>query len=146
MLGLRDTELAMPQENLDLVRAITADWEQGDYSRTDWAHPEIEYVIADGPSPGTWTGLAGMARGWGDFLRAWEGEFRCVVEGYRELDGERVLVLQHFGGRGKTSGLEVTHMATKAATVFQIAGGKVTRLLVYFNREQTPDADLALSE
>jgi len=55
-------------------------------------------------------------------------------------------VLQHFGGRGKTSGLEVTHMATKAATVFQIAGGKVTRLLVYFNREQTPDADLALSE
>ena len=91
----------MSQENLDLVRRITAGWEHGDYSSADWEHPEIEYVIADGPSPGTWTGLVGMATGWRDFLRAWEHEFRCVVEGYRELEGERVLVLQHWGGRGK---------------------------------------------
>jgi ketosteroid isomerase-like protein len=136
----------MPPENLDLVRTITTEWEHGDYSRTDWAHPEIEFVIVDGPSPGSWTGLAGMAQGWGDFLRAWEHEFRCVVEGYRELDSERVLVLQHFGGRGRASGLEITQIATKGATLFQIGGGKVTRLVIYFDRERAPAADRALSE
>jgi hypothetical protein len=136
----------MSQENMDLVRSMTVEWERGDYSRTDWAHPEIEFVIADGPSPGAWTGLTGMAQGWGDFLRAWEHEFRCVVEGYRELDGECILVLQHFGGRGKASGLEITEMAMKGATVVQIDGGKVTRLAIYFDRERAPAADLGLSE
>jgi hypothetical protein len=41
-----------------------------------------------------------------DFLSAWEG-FRAVADEYRELDNERVLVLLHFRGRGKMSGLDV---------------------------------------
>jgi ketosteroid isomerase-like protein len=135
----------MSEENVELVRSITAAWERGDYNSVEWAHPEIEYLIADGPSPGSWTGVAGMTHGWVDFLRAWEHEFRCVVEEYRELDDERVLVLQHYGGRGKTSGVEVTQMAAKGATLFHIRDGKVTRLFVYFDRERALE-DLGLSE
>ncbi len=92
--------------NVELVRAIYAAWESGDFSHVEWAHPEIEFVIVDGPSPGSWTGLAGMAEGFRDWLSAWE-DLRVEADQYRELDDERVLVLVRNIGRGKTSGLEL---------------------------------------
>jgi hypothetical protein len=70
---------------LNLVLSIYADWERGDFGSVDWAHPEIEYVIADGPSPGRWTGLAGLAAG----ARSWIDE-RWVVElGFARLHNFR---------------------------------------------------------
>ena len=51
----------MASTNLELVGSIFAARERGDYSTAEWAHPEIEYEIADGPSPGTFTGLRGLA-------------------------------------------------------------------------------------
>jgi hypothetical protein len=84
----------MSQENVEIVRSILADWERGDYGSNDWAHPEIEFVVPDGPTPGTWRGLAGMGEGWREFLSAWE-DFRPVLEGCRGFDDGRVLVLQH---------------------------------------------------
>jgi ketosteroid isomerase-like protein len=129
--------------NLDLVRSIYADWEDGDFSSTEWAPPEIEYVRADGPTPGRWTGLQGMAEGVRDFLSAWEG-FRFEVEECRELDGARVLALMHFSARGKTSGVDVGDAWNKGASVFYIRDGKVTRMVFYFDRER-PFADLGLA-
>ena len=47
--------------NVALVRSVYAAWERGDYTSVAWADPEIEYVQADGPLPGTWRGLTGLA-------------------------------------------------------------------------------------
>jgi ketosteroid isomerase-like protein len=88
--------------NVDLVRSIYTAWERGDFSSAEWAHPEIEYEVVDGPRPGSWTGLVGMAEASRDVLSAWE-VYRAVADELRELDNERVLVLSHFRGRGKSS-------------------------------------------
>jgi ketosteroid isomerase-like protein len=126
----------MESANLELVRSIFAAWEQGDFTDTGWAHPEIEFVIADGPSPSSWRGLAGMAEGWRGFMSAWDQIHVEAVDEYRVLDDERILVLVHQGGRGKASGLEVGQMRSKGASLLHVRDGKVTRLVLYLDRER----------
>jgi ketosteroid isomerase-like protein len=128
-------------ENLDLVRSIYADWERGDFSSTEWADPEIEFAFAGGPEPGRWAGLAAMAEGYRDWLRAWEN-FRAQPEEFRVLDHERILVLVRNSGRGRTSGLELEERSV--ANLFQIRSGKVSKITVYLDREQA-FADLGLA-
>ena len=134
----------MSRENLEVVRSIFGAWERGDYTSAEWAHPEIELVIADGPTPGSWTGTVAMTATWREALSAFE-ELRVEADEYRALDDERVLVLVHFSGRGKTSGLEVGDIQMKGANLFHVRGGKVSRLVLYWDREQA-FADLGLEE
>jgi ketosteroid isomerase-like protein len=131
-------------ENLDLVRSIYADWERGDFSHVEWAHPEIEYTAVDGLTPGTSHGIADMGAGWRYFMADWS-DFRAFAEGYRELGDEQVLVLHRFSGRGKTSGVEVAPTGSRGACVFHVADGEVTRLLLYSIRDRAL-ADLGLEE
>ena len=129
-------------ENLDLVRSIYADWERGEFRRVEWARQDIEWADVDGLSPGRVTGLQAMAARWRDFVSDW-GDFRAEAEEYRELDHERVLVLHRFSGRGKTSRVEVGPTGAKGACLFHVANGKVTKLLLYSNRDRA-FADLGL--
>ena len=129
--------------NLDLVRSIFAAWERGDFHSTEWADPEIDYVIADGPAPGRWTRLTHMPEVARHFLRGW-AEYRVLADEYRELDDERVLVLIRRSGRGKTSGLELDELQTRGANVFHVCDGKVARLIHYYDRDRA-FADLALT-
>jgi ketosteroid isomerase-like protein len=133
----------MSAANLDLVRSIFTALERDDYSSAEWTESEVEYVIADGPSPGRWKGRVGMAEGIRDWLGAWE-DFRVKAEEYRELDDERVLVLVVFSGRGKTSGLEIDETRSKGASLFSIRDGKVTKSVQYWDRESA-FADLGLA-
>ncbi len=81
-----------------------------------------------------------MAEDWREYISDFE-EFHHVVDEYLELDDERVLVLQHFSGRGRTSGLDLEQVPSQgAAVLFHIRDGKVTRLVGYFERERALEA------
>jgi ketosteroid isomerase-like protein len=84
-----------------------------------------------------------MTEGWRGVLGAWE-DYRIRVDEYRELDGERVLVLNFVSGRGKTSGLDVGHMREKQASVFHLRAGRVIRLVQYWDHQRAL-ADLGLA-
>jgi ketosteroid isomerase-like protein len=121
--------------NVQLVRSITESMARGDFTSAEWADADVEYVIADGPQPGRFKGLAEMADGFRDFLGAWI-DYRVAPDEYRELDDEHVLVLTHHSGRGRTSGIEISQIQACGAFVFHIREGKVLQLVAYLDRER----------
>ena len=130
----------MASSNVALVRSIYADWERGDYSSAHWADTEIEYTVDDfGPLVAqTWTGLTGMAEGARSIIDVFDLA-RIEADEYRELDAERVLVLDRRSGTLKQSGIAFgasTALPMVGAHLFHIANGKVTRLVMYSRRDR----------
>ena len=85
-----------------------------------------------------------MTEGWLEFLSAWEGH-RVEAEEYRELDAERVLVLGRVMARGQTSKVDLAGLRTPGGNLFHISNGRVTRLVVYFDRAHAL-SDVGLGE
>jgi ketosteroid isomerase-like protein len=130
--------------NLDLIKSIYAAWEKGDFSSADWADPEIDFEMRGGLTTGRWTGVEEMAEAWAAMLRAWE-DLRAVPDEFREIDGDRVLVFLRNEGLGKGSGIDVGEISVKAANVFTVRDGKVTSLILYWDRDQAI-TDLGLGD
>jgi hypothetical protein len=83
-----------------------------------------------------------MARAWANLISVPE-YVRADAEEYRELDDEHVLVLARDRLRGKASGIDVSQF-WRAANLFRIRDGRVTRLVVYIERDRA-FADLGLA-
>jgi len=81
--------------------------EGGDFDSAEWAHPELEWVVVDGPTPGSC-----VAQRRGESLRDFLSAFRLSASKRRvpRARRERVLVLVRYSGRGKSSGLELGQM------------------------------------
>ena len=95
-------------ENLDLVRSIYADWERGDFSRIDWADPDIDFAWPEGLDAGPGgRGRRALAEGWRTTMAAWDN-LSVTAEEYRELDEELITVLHRFRARGTMRGPQMT--------------------------------------
>ncbi len=135
----------MTSANLDLVRSILADWERGDFSSVEWADANIVFEGSAADLATRVTGVAAMAKAWGEFLQAWDDFSVAEVEEYRALDHERVLVIHRFAGRGKVSGLEVGQTLPRGAMLFHIRDDKVARLRLFSYERDRELAELGLA-
>jgi ketosteroid isomerase-like protein len=132
----------MSSANLDLVRSVYADWERGDFGANEWAHPDIEFVVADGPEPGRWIGTAGMSEGNRAIVAGWE-DIRLQPDEYRELEGRTCPRGDPSLRARKDKRLEIGKLHSTGANLFHLHAGKVTRIVVYWDRAQAL-ADLGL--
>jgi ketosteroid isomerase-like protein len=132
----------MSSANVELVRSIYDATARGDFSGASWADREIELELVDGPSPGRWVGLPALAEAFSAILNAWQ-DFRIEAEEFRELDAQRVLVLDRYSGNAKASGISLAQVQPCGATLFLLRDGKVTKMVVYWERDSGL-ADLGL--
>ena len=115
-----------------MVRAIYERWEQGDYSSTDWADPDIEFSFPGGLDQGVRHGVEAMGNQWAAWLSQFD-QFESHPIEYLE-SGDQVVVLTRFGGRGKGSGVPLEEMP--GAARFRFREGKVVELATYTDPER----------
>jgi ketosteroid isomerase-like protein len=124
------------QENVEIARAISREWERGDLSSSEWADPDIEFVSGAGPDEAVHRGVEAMGRAWREWLSAWE-DFQIEPREFIDA-GDEVLILVEFGGRGKTSGASVDAM--QGGSILSFRDGKVVRIATYTERAEVLEA------
>jgi ketosteroid isomerase-like protein len=139
----RDTERAMSQENVELVRQGLADFGgdpaqaiEGSYLRAaDLVAADVEidftHIYPDAPI------LRGL-EAWREFVRSlpWQ-TLRLEPERFFDVDDERVLVFTHVTALGEGSHVPVE---MRNAHEFTLRNGKLVRWRVYGDRAEALEA------
>ena len=127
----------MSEENVEVVRSIYAEWARGNFWTGDHLDPDVRFTWVNpilAPRPET-RGLAELSEGMREFLKAWEG-LTATAEQIMDA-GDHVVALEVWRGRGKASGVSTD---VRQASVWTLARGKVTAVVVYADRAAALEA------
>ncbi len=124
----------MSQPNVEALRPIYEQWARGNWRpRFDVCAPDMEWGWSE-EFPGLeGVGLDPFERS--ERLRQWLSEWedwRCEAEEF-VAEGDRVVVLTRYRGRGRGSGASVD---TTGAHVWTFRDGKVVRLEIFSSRDR----------
>jgi ketosteroid isomerase-like protein len=134
----------MSQENVEIVRAIYAEWQLGNMKAgTERFDPEIvfESFVPDASGRIVASGPAEVEVFMREFLRQWRA-YRIVGEEYREIDSTTIFVGGHQTAIGRESGVAVEDTLF---SIWTFRDGKVVHLIFERHRERALEA-IGLSE
>jgi hypothetical protein len=92
-------------------------------------HPDIEIVWSRWISPVTTKGVGEAVKLFRDEVLSTLEAATFETEEIRDVDTDRVLVLGHYTGHGKLSGIDVGTLGREAA-LFHVHRGRVTKLVL----------------
>ena len=121
----------MSEESVEVIRSLYEDWLRGDM-RFDRLDPEISMVESAAlPGAVSARGIDAVKRYIESFAKYWE-EVRFEPEEFIDA-GDSVVVVARLVGRGKRSGIEVTH---RWAYVWTVRGDKALSMVGYADRAE----------
>jgi ketosteroid isomerase-like protein len=120
----------MSRENVEFVQRIYADF-GGDWTNVSsvadlerLADPQIRIDLSRRElNPAVYVGYEGMRRSSEEVREVWE-DWRIEAEHF-DGAGDRVVVIERYGGRGRESGVE---LEGRAAAIWTLRDGRVRRL------------------
>jgi ketosteroid isomerase-like protein len=123
----------MSQENVEIVkRFVDAFNERERETFAAMTTPDFEWTTSMMAVEGeVFWGREGIDTYFERMREVWD-DFRGFAEDYRDL-GDRVLSLGWLEGRGRASGVPVS---TPLAILFDIRGGKVSRMRSYLDQDE----------
>jgi ketosteroid isomerase-like protein len=133
-----DTERAMSQENVELLRRAVKAFNDRDLDwLDDWITDDFEFVpyMATLIETTTYRGRDGLRRYQEDADAAWE-TIEARVDEIRDL-GDRLVTFGEIRGRGRSSGLDVQ---VPLAWVVGLHEGKLRRVHSYADRSEALEA------
>ena len=124
----------MSQENVDVVRRYIEAFNQGDFAAAMAAYADdVVLVVDEGVVPtnaGTFAGRAEVGDWFADWFRSFARGYRLQIEEVRSVD-DRVFMVGHHSGRGRSSGAVLNW---SVAYAFTVEAGKIARLELYAAR------------
>jgi uncharacterized protein len=129
----------MPEGNAEIVRAGFEAWGRGGAEALlEFIDPGIEWrVRPDLPDAGVYRGYEELGQLLARFAEVLEDQWFEPQE-FIEA-GDSVVVPLHWGGRGRSSGVEVAERHGET-WVFTVANDKVTRVTEYRTKEEALEA------
>jgi ketosteroid isomerase-like protein len=124
----------MPQENVEVVRAIYEEWEKGNFlAALPLLDQEVtfETFMPDSDQLVVVQGLERLA----SFMRDWFGQwrdYRVTADEIRAVGTDHVFAAGRQAATGRQSGVEVD---SPGFTVWTFRAGKVVRLLAHYDRD-----------
>lgn len=123
--------------NLERLKEIYADWGRGDFSRhAELFHPEMKAETFGMGEPIRSESHGAFLDNMREWLSTWERPLTIEAEDFIQA-GDRILVLIHWTGRGKGSGVEIEG---RGAHLWTFRDGLVVRHDTYRDRDEAQAA------
>jgi ketosteroid isomerase-like protein len=122
----------MSERDVDVVRDQFEAVNERDFERAMSLYAEDVVLVATwGLDSGTYEGKEAVGRWFGNWFKAFASDYHFEVDEAREI-GDAILLNARHGGRGRSSGAEVSG---ENAYLYWVRDGKVSRVEMYERRE-----------
>jgi ketosteroid isomerase-like protein len=121
-------------DNIEILKPIYAEWDQGIYGRENPYAPDVVLSLSpDFPDIGIEPGYDGLVEAMRYWIRAWERPFIVHADEFIDLGDDKVLVLGWWRGTSKNSGHVVLR---EAAHLWKMRDGKAIKLMLCRDRDE----------